>query len=219
MSHQEFFNDAMTDCLSKFIKSGVCTFYNTNSAGYYLTEFIINTVVASRVSSWCDSLKLNLRKSNNRLSLGPIQVLSFLYFLLYLTFHKSQLFLRSQVIRLYRQSWLCIYMCMWVLGCVQVCVCFCLGDANHLNILSGRIGLRIREVFIKCVQFNGSSHSKNQGGIEICAAIHTKIIQVSGRLGISAVCVYVWVLQIYLVGYREQYSTSIIQSMVHRKFQ
>ena len=55
-------------------------------------------------------------------------------------------------------------------------------DANHFNILSGRIGLRIREVSIKCVQFNGSSQSKNQGGIEICAAIHTKIIQLSRSL-------------------------------------
>ena len=57
-----------------------------------------------------------------------------------------------------------------------------LRDANHFNILSGRIGLRIREVCIKCVQFNGSSQSKNQGGTEICAAIHTKIIHVSGSL-------------------------------------
>ena len=55
-------------------------------------------------------------------------------------------------------------------------------DANHFTILSGRIGLRIREISIKCVQFNGSSQSKNQGGIEICAAIHTKIIQFSGSL-------------------------------------
>ena len=60
-------------------------------------------------------------------------------------------------------------------------------DANHFNILSGRIGLRIREVSIKCVQFNGSSQSKNQGGIEICAAIHTKIIQFSGSLPDSLV--------------------------------
>ena len=57
-----------------------------------------------------------------------------------------------------------------------------LRDANHFNILSGRIGLRIREVSIKCVQFNGSSQSKNQRGIKICAAIHTKVIQFSGRL-------------------------------------
>ena len=35
---------------------------------------------------------------------------------------------------------------------------------------------------IKCVQFNGSSQSKNQGGIEICAAIHTEIIQFSGSI-------------------------------------
>ena len=64
-------------------------------------------------------------------------------------------------------------------------------DANHFDIVSGRIGLRIREVSIKFVLFNGSSQSKNQGGIEICTAIHTKIIQFQGaslrirRLGIS----------------------------------
>ena len=55
----------------------------------------------------------------------------------------------------------------------------CHRDANHFNVLSGNIGLRIREVFI---QFNGSSQYKNQGGIEISAAIHTKIIQFSGSL-------------------------------------
>ena len=34
--------------------------------------------------------------------------------------------------------------------------------------------------FYQCVQFNGSSQSKNHGGIEICAAIHTKIIKFLG---------------------------------------
>ena len=42
--------------------------------------------------------------------------------------------------------------------------------------------MRIREVSIKCVQFNGSSQSKSQGGTEICAVIHTKIIPFSGSL-------------------------------------
>ena len=54
---------------------------------------------------------------------------------------------------------------------VVISIDYAFRDANHINILSGRIGFRIREVFIKCVQFdkfNGSSHSKNQGGIQTC---------------------------------------------------